>query len=200
MPTHKTQLFNHEHGYVECWGTKCPYAECKPGYCMRENGKMSEDDPLYTTPKEQSSMMRPGFDEWCLDKAAKQAERSRDPSTKCGCIIVRPDKTTCSEGYNGFPRSMEDKPEWWNNRDEKYDRVIHAEMNALLWAREPVLGYTAYITGPSCKDCAKHIAAAGIARVVWYDDPEFRVRWNCDRSIQILEEAGVEVSVLQLKE
>ena len=139
---------------------------------------------------------RPGFDEWCLDKAAKASERSRDPSTQCGCIIVRPDKSTCSEGYNGFPRSMQDQEHWWNNRDEKYDRVIHAEMNALLHAYENVLGYTAYITGPSCKDCAKHISAAGIARVVWYDDPEFRARWNCDRAIEIYEDSGVIVSVL----
>ena len=140
--------------------------------------------------------MRPGYDEWQLGKVEEIAKRSRDPSTKCGCIIIRPDKSTAAEGYNGFPRSMEDKPEWWNNREEKYDRVIHAEMNALLHAREPLEGCTAYITGPSCKDCAKHIVAAGIIRVVWYDDEEFRKRWNCDRSIEIYEDGGVEVSVL----
>ncbi len=173
-----------------CGGEPCTYDECTPGYCKRYPTSHACIPPSETA-------MRPGFDEWCLGKAVKQAERSRDPSTKFGCIIVRPDKTTCSEGYNGFARSMEDKPEWWNNREEKYDRVIHGEMNALLWARESVLGYTAYLTHPSCKDCAKHMAAAGIARVVWYDDPEFRERWNCDRSIQLYKESGVVVSILE---
>lgn len=140
--------------------------------------------------------MRPGFDDWMLDMAEAVAQRSRDPSTKCGTVITRPDKSVCSVGYNGFPRGMEDRDEWYTDRAEKYDRVIHGEMNALLSAKESVVGMTAYVTGPCCKDCAKHLAAAGIARVVWREpSEEFKARWaeSCDRARQIMLDSGMEV-------
>jgi len=147
--------------------------------------------------------MRTGYHEWQLHKAAVVALRSRDPSTKCGAVIVRPDKSVCSEGYNGFPRSMEDREEWYNNRAEKYDRVIHAEMNAILAAKESVVGYTIYGTGPTCKECAKHIIAAGITRVVWpYKLNPQQVDWadrqkdNHFRAQQLYADCGVEVLII----
>lgn len=138
-------------------------------------------------------MTRPGFDEWMLEVAAAIALRSPDPSTKCGAIIVRPDRSIAATGYNGFPRNMEDREFWWEKREEKYDRVIHAEMNALLHSREDLRGYTIYISKPPCKDCAKHLAAAGIVKVVWKLDWEFHKRWDVDRAMQLLAETGVEV-------
>lgn len=38
------------------------------------------------------------------------ASKSKDPSTKCGAMIVRPDKSICSMGFNGFPKGMSDDP------------------------------------------------------------------------------------------
>ena len=35
---------------------------------------------------------------------------SRDPSTKVGAVLVRPDHTIASIGYNGFPRGVNDDP------------------------------------------------------------------------------------------
>jgi len=32
---------------------------------------------------------------------------SKDPSTKVGAVIIRPDRTIASVGYNGFPRGVE---------------------------------------------------------------------------------------------
>lgn len=145
--------------------------------------------------------MRPGFDEWALDMAAAVAKRSRDPSTKVGAVIIRPDKSVASVGYNGFPRGMEDREEWYTDRDEKYDRVVHAEMNALLSSKENVAGMTMYVTAPCCKDCAKHIAAAGIKRVVWAQPNEaFLQRWRkgLERAIEVLAHSGVEMPVTLL--
>jgi len=48
-------------------------------------------------------------------------------------------------------------------------RTIHAEMNAILWAARTganVSGGTLYVTRWPCGYCAKHIAQAGIARIV----------------------------------
>ena len=144
--------------------------------------------------------MRPGYNEWQLHKAAVVATRSRDSSTKCGAVIIRPNKTICSEGYNGFPKNMDDRDEWYDNRAEKYDRTIHAEMNAIKHAGEDITGYTMYITGPVCHDCAKHIASWGIAEVVWTYSSErlFPDHWknSVERAKVILRDCGVKITVV----
>lgn len=142
--------------------------------------------------------MRPGFHEWALSLAVAVAQRSRDPSTKVGAVILRPNKTICSMGYNGFPRQMEDKEEWWNNRDEKYPRVIHAEMNALLNSKEPVHGMTLYCTHPCCEHCAKHIIGAGIAAVYFGTSEDIRTRFNINRSLGLFQDCGIPVTELEL--
>jgi dCMP deaminase len=110
---------------------------------------------------------RISWDDWFLGLADYVSTRSKDPSTKCGAVIVRPDNTIASLGYNGFPRDIEDSPHLLVDRNEKYKRVIHAEMNAILTAREPVRGYTLY-TWPflTCERCAVHVIQAGIAKVI----------------------------------
>lgn len=57
-------------------------------------------------------------------------DRSKDPSTKVGAIIVAPDGKKMSGGYNGFVSGAPEHPENWNDRPKKYPRVIHAELNA----------------------------------------------------------------------
>ena len=125
---------------------------------------------------------------------------SKDPATKCGAVIVRPDRTICSVGYNGFPRSCEDWPELYNDRELKLERIVHAEMNAILNAVEPVKGYTMYTYpagyGPSCARCTAHIIQSGVARVVHRrDTTHFASRWkeSSVRGLQMYREAGVEV-------
>lgn len=114
-----------------------------------------------------------------LDMAKLVASWSKDPSTKCGAVIVRPDRTIVSMGYNGFPKAHPDDGELIQNRDEKYGRVVHAEMNALLHAYQPVMGCSLYVTGPTCDRCAAHIIQAGISRVVWpRQENDFTERWG----------------------
>lgn len=92
---------------------------------------------------------------------------SKDPSTKCGAVIVRQDRTIASIGFNGFPMDMYDNIDNYNSREEKYGRIIHAEMNALIHAKESVRGCTLY-TWPmqSCNRCMVHMIQAGIERFV----------------------------------
>lgn len=92
---------------------------------------------------------------------------SRDPSTKVGAVIVRPDKTIAGTGFNGFPRGMDDNTAFYINREEKYSRIIHAELNALLSCTDQHLkGYTCYGTFPPCDRCFVHLANVGIKRFV----------------------------------
>ena len=144
-------------------------------------------------------MTRPTLHQWALDIARATAARSRDPSSQVGAVILRPDKSVCSVGYNGFPRGMEDRDAWYDTKLEKYDRVVHAEMNALLAAKESVVGMTMYVTHPCCKECAKHVAAAGIAVVYSpVPEPEFHDRWreSIERAAQIMQESGTKVFYL----
>lgn len=106
---------------------------------------------------------------------------SKDESTQVGAVIVRPDKTIASVGFNGFPKTMPDKEELYKNRDEKYSRIIHAEMNAALFSHDESLnGYTLY-TYPmmSCERCFVHMVQLGITRFV-YPEAEQRhlIRWS----------------------
>lgn len=124
--------------------------------------------------------MRQSWDEFFVGLAQYISTRSKDPSTKCGAVIVRPDHTVCSVGYNGFPKGMTDRSEDYANREIKYDKVVHAEMNALLHAREPVVGYSLY-TFPlhPCHRCMVHMIQADIRTFIAPKvSDELAVRWS----------------------
>ena len=129
------------------------------------------------------------------------AAESKDPSTKVGAVIVRPDNTVAAEGYNGFPRNIEDRLDLLENREEKLKRTIHAEMNALLIAREQLHGYTLYTYPlPVCHQCVIHIIQKGITRIVSKVDvsQERWDRWADSSNLaeQLAAEAGVEYIIL----
>ena len=124
------------------------------------------------------------------------ASWSHDPSTKCGAVIVRPDKTVLSVGFNGFPKNMRDDAHLYADRDTKYSRIIHWEMNALIHSPEPAKGCTLY-TYPfaSCDRCAVHMLQFGISRFVFPTLPEDKKeRWqeSLDKTLAYFKEAGVE--------
>lgn len=142
------------------------------------------------------------WDKRFLELATLVSTWSKDPSTKTGAVIVRPNKTVASVGFNGFPMHMDDRLEWLENREEKYSRVIHCEMNALIFCREPVEGYTLY-TVPfcSCDRCFVHMVQAGIIRFVFPSPSEDKLeRWG--KAFQKVKEyasqTGVELSQLDL--
>ncbi len=108
------------------------------------------------------------------------SEWSKDPSTQTGAVIVRPNKSICSVGFNGFPAAMVDDEINYNNRDEKYSRIIHCEMNAAKFATEDMSGFTLY-TYPfmSCDRCFVHMANYGITRFVApVASPDKQERWE----------------------
>jgi len=106
------------------------------------------------------------WDLWLIRLARFISTRSKDPSTKVGAVIVRPDKTIASTGYNGFPRGVVDDQARLDNREIKYKLVVHAEMNAILTAREPLHGYSLYLWPfAPCDRCAAAIIQSGIKRI-----------------------------------
>ena len=109
---------------------------------------------------------RPTWDEYFLAMAKLASTKSKDPSTKVGAVLVRPDKTIASTGFNGYPAKMHDLN--YGVRDEKLSRIIHAEMNALHFCKDQdTEGYTLYVWPMMCCDrCAVHVIQSGVKRVV----------------------------------
>jgi dCMP deaminase len=142
------------------------------------------------------------IDKWdgrFLDLALFIAEWSKDPSTKVGAVLVRPDRTVAAVGFNGFPRGVLDHPERYDDRPTKYEMVVHAELNALLSTRESVEEYTLYVTPlPPCSQCAAAIIQRGIGKVVIAMDKELPETWakKWKVSSTMFSEAGVAVCVL----
>lgn len=133
------------------------------------------------------------WDDRFLKLAAHIAQWSKDPSTKVGAVIVRPNRTIASVGYNGFPRGVNDD-ERLNDRPYKYAMTVHAEANAILSANERLDGCTLYVTPLSpCSSCASILIQSGIRRVVAYM-PHQPEHWADSFAIArtMLDEAGIE--------
>jgi len=137
------------------------------------------------------------WDSYFLKIAKVVSTKSKDPSTKHGCVIVGPTHEIRTTGYNGFPRGMVDD-ERYNNREVKYMFVEHAERNAIYNASRYGIsldGCTLYVTGTPCNDCCRGIIQSGIVRVVMLEDSEeFFKRWkeSIKCTLQMFNECHIE--------
>lgn len=115
-----------------------------------------------------------------LNLAEEVSSWSKDPSTKIGAIAVGSKGQVLSQGYNGFPRGIEDTVSHYEDRETKYKYVVHAEMNVIYNATYNGVsldGATLYVTGlPVCSDCAKGVIQVGIKRVVMKEQ-EIPLKW-----------------------
>lgn len=98
------------------------------------------------------------WDNVFMDMAFAASQRSKDPSTQCGAILVGIDRIVLATGFNGPPSTMDDNFVQWDKRPEKYAYIIHAEENCLWTAIEAhggirVKGSTIYVTHRPCSDC-----------------------------------------------
>jgi len=122
---------------------------------------------------------------------------SKDPRRKVGCVLVDGKRRVVSVGFNGFARGVSDAPALYADRAAKLRRVIHAEKNAIFFARGGVEGCTAYVTRPPCSQCAAALCQAGVARVVALA-ADRTTSWADDfaAAAEQLAEAGVRYEVL----
>ena len=125
---------------------------------------------------------------------------SKDPSTQVGAVIVDDKRRVIGHGYNGFPRGVVDDKDRYADRSEKYPRVIHGEMNAILNTGVPMAleGSTLYVTMPPCSDCAKVIIQVGIKRVVVsrIEDKEAQARWASSMGFTMSMFAEAEINMV----
>lgn len=140
------------------------------------------------------------WDELFILQATVIAQKSKDPSTKVGCVIVGDDNAILSMGFNGFPRGVdENDPSRWQS-PEKYHWVEHAERNAIYNAARHginLMGARAYLNfePKPCADCTRALIQAGIKEIVGPNRPfsgkGAGMHYSIDHADIMLREAGV---------
>lgn len=109
----------------------------------------------------------PDRDSFYIAMAFWAASRSKDPSAQCGAFIISEQNEPLGWGYNGPPKKIKDADIPWT-RPEKYDFVVHAEVNAIQHAHGNLENSTIYVTAKPCKYCMLSIVSSGIKRVVYF--------------------------------
>ena len=139
---------------------------------------------------------RPSWDAYFMGTALLLATRSACHRLRVGCVVVSGGSQSnriIAGGYNGF---LPGAPHASRLRDGHEQATVHAEQNAIAdAARRGVSldGATAYITHFPCINCAKILAAAGVATIRYLHD--YR---NDELVPGLLAGAGVEVLQLPL--
>ena len=109
------------------------------------------------------------WDEYFMKIAETVALKSKDPSSKMGCVIVDKNKRVVSLGYNGMVQGADESKMTLSERPMKYYFAIHSEMNALIFARRDLTGCTIYNKVATCENCLKYYLQAGIKSFVYKD-------------------------------
>jgi|2_EtaG_2_1085320.scaffolds.fasta_scaffold00016_81 dCMP deaminase len=110
------------------------------------------------------------WDEFFIGMCLHASKKSKDKSTKLGAVIVSPDNTVLSIGFNGFPRGLDDEIKEYHLRPMKYSITEHAERNAIYNAArkgvrlEGSIMYLPFEPTP-CTDCTRGVIQAGIVEV-----------------------------------
>jgi dCMP deaminase len=137
-----------------------------------------------------------------LGLAAHISAWSKDPSSQVGAVITDGNRIV-SLGYNGFATGVEDRQERLDQREVKLNLTIHAEENAMIFAKRDLSGCTVYVTHPPCPRCASKLIQEEFKRVVYIAPSEdFLSRWADDLKLssEMYREAGVQVTSYELDE
>lgn len=126
---------------------------------------------------------------------------SKDPSTQVGAVITKNNRIV-SVGFNGYPHGISDSAQT-DERELKYLKTLHAEENAILFAKRDLEGCEIWVTHFPCPNCAAKIIQTGIACVHCPEQTEdFMSRWGDKIKIsqEMFMQAGVRVDWLPLKD
>lgn len=158
--------------------------------------------PIVTPYKGQTVIesVRSNWHEFFLADAFFVSGKSKDRSTKCGCVVTTQDHDVLCRGWNDLPRRVGDTLER-RQRPEKYLWTEHAERNAFYNAARigvSLKNGTLYVNRVPCPDCARGVVQAGISQVVTTvgtDEAQFAERLNTVWSMELFRETGIPVTL-----
>lgn len=136
------------------------------------------------------------WDECFMRIAYIIAERSKDPSTQAGAVVVNDSNIVVGMGYNGWPRGIDSCELPWEREgvldETKYAYVCHAEENAIYNSNGSTKGGKIYCTLFPCNECAKTIIQNGIKEVI-YDSNKYEDTPAVKASKKMFDLAGIEL-------
>lgn len=161
-------------------------------------------------------------DEVYTQMMVAQARLSKDQNTQMGAVLVSADGRVISTGYNGAPAGFDDETVPYTREKQKlaydlldadtgdllshhefeankYPFMVHAEINALHYARGKVPpGSKLYVIGFPCERCALDVSLSGVAEVfVTKDDydPKSTLNNSRDTAYYMFAQAGIVVTL-----
>lgn len=108
--------------------------------------------------------------QWLLGYAYEVAKRSPDPSNQNGAVMFDDEiQEVIAEGWNDVTSSVYID---WNNREEKYKHVVHAETSCIYDTVKARVKGRLLLVCPwaSCLPCAKSIVSADIDALLYHHD------------------------------
>ncbi|PMH44511.1 cell division protein DedD [Vibrio sp. 10N.286.49.B3] len=129
------------------------------------------------------------------------ASWSKDPSTQVGAVITKKNRIV-SVGFNGYPHGVSDSVAT-DSRDMKLLKTLHAEENAILFAKRDLDECDIWVTHFPCPNCAAKIIQTGIKSVHCPEQSEdFLSRWGDKIKVSqdMFEQSGVTIHWLPIKE
>ena len=136
-----------------------------------------------------------------LQMAELVASWSKDPSTQVGAVITEHNRIV-SLGFNGYPHGISDSA-GTDNRELKLLKTLHAEENAILYAKRDLKGCEIWVTHFPCPNCAAKIIQTGISAVHCTEQSaDFLSRWGdkIKLSEEMFNQSGVKVDWLPIQE
>jgi len=128
-----------------------------------------------------------------LKLAREVSSWSKDPSTKVGSAVFDQNHRVISVGFNGYPQGCNDNG--MENREEKYLKVLHSEINSILFAKRDLTNCTIYVYPmPPCCRCASAIIQSGISTVITLEPTkDVYERWGkeFELSYSMYQERGI---------
>ena len=89
------------------------------------------------------------------------SQRSKDPSTQIGAVIVDKHNVILGLGYNGWPRGIKQDDLPWDREgkelETKYPYMVHGELNAIFNSCNILDNSRIYCNLFPCNECAKAI-------------------------------------------
>lgn len=154
----------------------------------------NEKTPLSDTNKRENFIQ---WEEYFMLSARLAAERSKDPHTQVGSVIVGVNNRILGTGYNGLCNGVSNDIGLWgkhsnNPLENKYLYVCHAELNAILNCDRVPRKCVLYSTLYPCNDCSKAIIQSGIRRVVYANEPDW-TKATYKASKMMFEMSGIDV-------
>lgn len=134
------------------------------------------------------------WDECFMRIAYVISDRSKDPSTQTGAVVVDSNNIVIGLGYNGLPRGIDNKKFPWNRKgkflETKYAYVCHAEENAIYNSNKDTNNCKIYCTLFPCNECAKTIIQNRISEII-YESDKYHDTDVARASRKLLKAAGI---------